>query len=155
MAVPGKERAYAKNAWIILFVVGVSLVLLGLTDLLFSSLGYVSFSVVDSNPSLAGFASSLYSPINLAIRTFGYYYLPFGILVSAVSLKSYRRGEKWAWYVFLLILALWVCAFLLQVSHGLPTEGISIDLVYLILWILGLLLPFGKFFPKKQVAIGS
>ncbi len=146
---PMMEMRNKNRVWGIPFAIGISLIVFGALDFILSQIGYFCFSTVSSNPSLAAelFGSN---PGVLAVRMFGYYYLPFGVLVTALSLKSFSRGEKWAWYSFLLVLVLWLYAFLDKARLGLHTVLISIDLGYIFLWFLGLLLSYRSFFPKGQ-----
>ncbi|HLB68463.1 MAG TPA: hypothetical protein VJN63_08375, partial [Thermoplasmata archaeon] len=71
----------------------------------------------------------------------------------AICLRSYRRGERWAWY------ALWVLplnfviglqGLVLSLRVGAPP--LFVPLLFVIISLLGLLLPYRKFFPKKAVS---
>ncbi|MFB0567789.1 MAG: hypothetical protein ACETVM_04315 [Candidatus Bathyarchaeia archaeon] len=72
----------------------------------------------------------------------------WSLLVLAITLTGYRRGEKWAWYT------LWLVPVLL-VSSGLFNVIFIGDVSLMLEWIpitsvslLGLLLPYRKFFPR-------
>jgi hypothetical protein len=72
----------------------------------------------------------------------------WSFLVLAITLTGYRKGEKWAWYTLWLVPALLVCnAFynvnflgdVNQMLEWIPVTSVS---------LLGLLLPYRKFFPR-------
>ncbi len=152
MAVPRKEKAYEKHAWIILFALG--------------TIGFISFLAPtligpSGAPSLQPIASVTWGQLSSAnpgvARWVDYNYRfssAYGVVGSffmmAISLKSYRRGEKWSWY------ALWSfpvwsgLTIPYSVSVGASSVPIYLSLVVTIVSLLGLLLPYRKFFPKKQ-----
>ncbi len=80
---------------------------------------------------LAGNSPSSYEP-----------QLGWSVLVIAISFNSYRRGEKWAWYAF------WINV----VEGGLFYADARFwgDALAVVIVLLGLFLPYRKFFPKKQ-----
>jgi hypothetical protein len=74
--------------------------------------------------------------------------LNWSLFLIAITLTGYRKGEKWAWYILWLAPASLVCqaifnAYFLgdvnEVLQWIPITTIS---------LLGLLLPYRKFFPK-------
>jgi hypothetical protein len=72
----------------------------------------------------------------------------WSFLVLAITLTGYRRGEKWAWYT------LWLAPILL-VTQGLFNSIFHGDFNEMLPWIpittvslVGLFLPFRKFFPR-------
>jgi hypothetical protein len=112
VAAPRKEKAYEKYAWIIFLVMGILLLVFSLVNLLMGN-------SVAGEPQLA-----------------------WSVLVIAISLNSYRRGEKWAWYAF------WILV--VELSLFIIDERFWGDALVLVIVLLGLFLPFRKFFPKKQ-----
>jgi hypothetical protein len=72
----------------------------------------------------------------------------WSFLVLAITLTGYRRGEKWAWYTLWLVPILLVSSALFNASFvgdlSLTLEWIPITIISL----LGLLLPYRKFFPR-------
>ena len=89
-------------------------------------------------------------------------FLGFAILAMAISATAYRRGEKWAWYalwsfpaVIVGFITLWINAgatltvLALVGGRGVLEEALPIFELFLILSLLGLLLPYRKFFPKS------
>ncbi len=147
MTSPRKEKAYEKHAWLFLFALGAFFLILGSV--------WLSMGLRALTPS--GTLSEL-GPLNATVKNFGtladyiklitsvlgLVELSFSFFIMATALKSYRKGEKWAWYVFWSPPALAVTSTFL---FGLSFE----TTIILVLSLLGLLLPYRKFFPKKQV----
>ncbi len=93
-------------------------------------------SRVTAQPRIAGFISHLYTSGGIIAAV-------AAVSIMAISLRSYRRGERWAWYTFLAV----------PVLFGLATIITTLDnLLFAIAAAVGLLLPYRKFFPKKQLA---
>ena len=93
--------------------------------------------IAASDPGIANYVTTLYGFL-------GAIDICFSLLVIAVSATSFRRGERWAWY------ALWT--FLLRqvfevVFTGQPPIPIGVGAT-----LLGLFLPYRKFFPKVKSA---
>ena len=102
--------------------------------------------LASTNPNLATFLASVLvddgiSGVGLAI---------FGMIVS---LTSFRRGEKWAWYVSwsmpIGILAAQLNVYLLTGS----VMVIVLAAVFVLVSLLALFLPYRQFFPKKMLPV--
>ncbi len=145
MAVPRKERVYQKHAWILLFLVSAFLTVRGIAAIfvggstydiaLKSSTGMTWNELLASNPGVARFI------LDRVIEE-GVLYLGFGMFGLAISGFGYRRGERWAWYASL---PMPITSLVFIAFGALP------ELVFLTLSLLGLFLPYRKFFPKKSV----
>ncbi len=147
------EKAYEKHAWILLFAPGFVAFIVAITFLL-SGFGIIGFADPDLlknngvtwNEVVAG-SPGLANVILTLLILVGIFFVGFTTFVMVISRVSYRRGERWAWY------ALWyfpiVTAYLASIalSHGAAT-GILLSTPLLIMSLLGLLLPYRKFFPK-------
>ena len=145
------EKAYEKHAWILLFAAAIVVALIGLllpiigggsTDPDFPAIaGITHDEFVSSNPQ------GVVDFFAFTFRVFGFGFLGFGVVTMAIALKSYRNGEKWAWY------ALWSfpVIFGFVAATGLSAGAVSWPLfaVLLIVALVGLLLPYRKFFPKS------
>lgn len=148
------ERAYERYAWVVFFFFPIFFILESVRGLLFvvppdetnlQSITGMSWSqLAASNPRLAeyiGFAS---------VGTYGVQ-LAFATIIMAIAITSYRKGERWAWY------ALWIFPFfqiLIAAARYLrygDVETAAFELPFLILILLGLLLPYRQFFPKGRV----
>ncbi len=81
-------------------------------------------------------------------RVLDTYEMASGIFVMAISRFSYRKGERWAWYVLWLVPFALLSVIVNDLSAGQVSTGF-IGIPFLILGLLGLLLPYRKFFPRK------
>jgi hypothetical protein len=155
MVAPRVEKAYEKYAWLAFVVFGiaviVSAVVLTLTGSLPSqnlyqsdiTLGKSWSTLQASNPDVVKLSSDL-------IRLYAELLFPVGVFTVAISFKSFRRGEKWSWYAFCILPLTLIYEVGLEASFGTPFGAIaSFDLPFAALCLVGLLLPYRKFFPKK------
>ncbi len=86
---------------------------------------------------------SIMTLLNQGIGLFDFF---FGVLMIIVGWLGIRKGEIFAWYVLL-----WF--FVVEIAYdGLLKDLSPPALIIDILAGLGLLLSYGKFFPKKQLA---
>ena len=156
MAVPRKEKAYEKYAWIIPFAMGIFFLLSSIAVFLApriiedpsfgpveSLTGRTFAQIATSDPGVANYTYYL-------IRTLTIFGAGLFAYVAVVSATAYRRGEKWAWYLTWLIPAL----FILDLPYeyfvrGVPFIDVS-SIIFVAILVVGLLLPYRKFFPKKQ-----
>lgn len=95
-----------------------------------------------SSPLAMNFAFWLYGSLGLLKVSWSFF-------VLAITLTGFKKGEKWAWYT------LWSVPALL-VSTGLFNTIYIGDVSQMLQWVpilslslLGLFLPYRKFFPKK------
>ena len=145
------ERAYEKYSWVILLAVGLVFLVFALMYVFLpatvAEMDYEFYTDMSwgeletSRPAVADFL------IALERADAGYHVLGVAVFVTAISLTSYRRGERWAWY------AMWYVPirFLLLVVEYIPrpeAPGMILYPTILIVSLLGLLLPYRKFFPR-------
>ena len=146
-----KEKAYENYAWIFLFGLGIIGLVFALWDM-FSGVtddpqsvkaltGRNWEDVVRNSPGLAGLVLQW-------VRAAGIATLGFSIFGIAISISGYRKGIRWTWYASWSIPAVIVGFTLNNASVGGSLGPVFLTL--LIVAILGLLLPYRKFFPKKQ-----
>lgn len=135
-----KVKGYEKHAWILLFSYGTLVLLEAITHILGQGIGDVDLGTASA--ALANF-------VRLDDRLLGIAEAGFSILIMAISAKSYRRGERWAWYTLLV-----VPIFLLALPLNNPRGGLALAYALTaplqLVALLGLFLPFRKFFPKKR-----
>jgi hypothetical protein len=117
-------------------------IILGILDSLF---GKLLDPVIWQEITDLGLTTITYA--NLIVRVLGYTMISFGVLIVAISVKSYRYKEKWAWVVF------WIVPFfLLLVSMSVISAGgivwIIEDMI-LILSVLAQILTFSNFFNES------
>jgi len=145
------ERVYEKYAWVIFLALGLLWLVVGLysvflpegvfeTDV--QSVTNMPWSELKaSSPVAADFVIFIYGLLGLLKISWSFF-------VLAITLKGYRRGEKWAWYtmwsvpVLLVSNALFSVIFIGDVSQTLQSIPITT------ITLLGLLLPYRKFFPR-------
>jgi hypothetical protein len=129
-----KERAYEKYAWV-LFVPG---------NILFSFLGLTLIFVFTQTLVVLGV----------------FKLVSFGV-ITVVGLRSFRRGKMWAWYALWYPVAYYIQLIIIENLNLSPVEsfkGRGVDPIvapFLVLSLLGLLLPYRMFFPKKQSTVES
>jgi hypothetical protein len=89
------------------------------------------------------------------IQSLGNLKISWSLFLIAITLTGYRKGEKWAWYTLWLAPAILVCSAIFntiflgdvnEVLQWIPITTIS---------VLGLLLPYRKFFPKQPRSQGN
>ena len=99
--------------WIIFLLIGIFFIILGILDSLFGKLidPIIWQEITDLGLTTISYAS-------LIVRVLGYTMIGFGVLIVAISVKSYRYHEKWAWII------LWIVPFfLLLVSMSVISAG--------------------------------
>lgn len=148
------EKWYQKNAWIVFLITGVFQLISGLGSTFtagetewasrFETLTGIQWGAFsDSNPRIFNF-------ISLVNTEGGVLRVGLALFVIGISLTGYRRGEKWAWYLFLLLPATFTGSLIVNQLHGFSLVGFAAP--FYILYLLGFLLPFRKFFPRSQSA---
>lgn len=148
------DKFYEKYAWIVFILIGVMV----LSGAIPHTLG------TNSDPALVQTISGktidelkisnplFFNLYNFYFRGGGLSDLGFAFLLIVISATAYRQAQKWTWYAFWFIPAYflgWI-----TLSSTLPPESQSSLLppliVFTVLSLLGLLLPFRKFFPNKE-----
>lgn len=164
MMTSGRLESWSRHAWIILFVIWAVHLVLSAKDFfpslqdvcigclpgaqtpILSSTGLTWGQLAVSDPRFATFlASTLFDD--------GVSGVSLGIFGMVVSYTSYRKGERWAWYLSWLnpvgIVAAQLNIYFLTGSFF----TIVLTIVFLILCMLGLFLPYRQFFPKNVTDI--
>ncbi|NMC77352.1 MAG: hypothetical protein GYA60_08700 [Candidatus Methanofastidiosa archaeon] len=146
-----KEKFYEKYAWVIFLAIGLMTMAaavphaLGLNtdpELVKSIVGMTIEDLKLTNPM----SFELY---NFYFRSGGLSDLGFAFLLIVISATAYRRGEKWAWYSFWIVPAFFLSFVALSLTLKTSSSLIPPLMVFIVLSLIGLLLPFRKFFPKK------
>ena len=149
------ERVYEKYAWVILLAVGLLWLVVGIVAV-FSPEGIFETdarSVTNmpwsdlkaSSPEAAQFVIFVYGQMGLLKLSWVFF-------IIAITLTGYRKGEKWAWYfmlsvpVYLVFDALFTAVFIGDVSQMLAFVPITTIV------LLGILLPYRKFFPREPTS---
>ncbi|MBX3192045.1 MAG: hypothetical protein KF819_33955 [Labilithrix sp.] len=153
LALPRRHAAPDSVAWVLLFTEGA---LLGLSALFWLSRGHFFDGRIyeaiggSSWMSVDAVFPGVARLVSLAVRLFGLGVLCFGMLVIAISVTSYRRAERWAWY------AMWVVPLYSVVTlavvgayHALSVTSVAWHTALLCLALLALVVPYDRFFPSE------
>ncbi len=144
------EKSYQRYAWLLPTIVGIPGVVIGILyafgtvlnpSLLQAQLGqsWSSFSAAD--PRAAGIYVT-------ALREWGVTLATLGIVTVALAAGPFRKGVKWGW-----MFTFGQPFFLLYLTTESAVDGDPIWLVsaaLLVVSVLGLALPYRKFFPNKR-----
>ena len=145
-------RFYEKYAWVILLSVGLLWLVVGIvavfqpegvfeadaqavTNLLWTDLKA-------SSPEAANFVIFVYGQMGLLK-------ISWSLFILAITLTGFRRGEKWAWYMMLLAPILLVSDAVFSVVFIGDINQVLQFIPITTITMLGLLLPYRMFFPKK------
>ena len=136
MAVAGlrAEKPYEKYDWLLLVAAELFAMVFALADTFATTA--VFMSGLSSSETLGPVATAL-------VRGLSSLWVGMNLFGLAITLKPYRKGEKWAWLVLWYIPVIFTLHFLLLFPS-------SFNLVLAIVPFLGLVLPYRKFFPRKQ-----
>jgi hypothetical protein len=108
----------------------------------YETYAWIIFLVLGILGVVGSLASFLVGSMSYHNAASAFPFLGFSVLVTAISFNSYRRGEKWAWYAF------WINVVGLSLFYA--DGGFWADALLVVIVLLGLFLPYRKFFPKKQ-----
>jgi len=146
-----RERAYEKYGWVVYLFLGLLWMVVGLVQVY----GPGELLRIDAEliTGMSWIELKASSPVATELIRFHYGHMgmlktSWSLLVLAITLTGYRKGEKWAWYTMWLAPALLVwnavnnVNFLGDINQALPWIPITT------ISLLGLLLPYRKFFPK-------
>jgi uncharacterized membrane protein HdeD (DUF308 family) len=117
-----RESVLFKIAWVSLAIIGVAILVFGL--------------IVTAWPG---------SSDPLSTRAIGVASIGMGLFGVMISVIPYRRRERWAWFTLWYYPIFWITHLL----GGLPPGQDHIHQVaFIILSLMGLLIPVGEFFPR-------
>lgn len=131
----------------LIFITAVMGVVLGLIMLFLAPWEGEVFGVTASQVNT--FNPLLMEKITLLIRFHGLYLFGLALTLCFISLVPFRRGEKWAWYLTLIIFGFSLIAQLILVYLGYNVMAafyLPSSVLLVILWALGLVLPVKEFF---------
>jgi len=153
MAVVRKEKAYEKYAWVIPFVMGLFFLVSMSVTILFPVIltgaeGAVQSLTGSTFSQLAASSPVLGNYIYYLIRVLAIFSAGLGAFFMVVSATAYRKGEVWAWYLTWVVPVL----FLLDaVNDYYAFRYVDVSsMVIAAILVVGLLLPYRKFFPTKE-----
>jgi len=93
-----KKNVLFPYSWVVLCVVSIVLMLVSIPYILFGHsieprANMAVQEIARTSPQLGVFVKDI-------LRVFGLSWFTWGFLSAAIALTAFRRGEKWAWYVF-------------------------------------------------------
>ena len=142
---PPNETPFQKRAWIIFFtygllaVIGAPILILGTPPNPPSPEGLTGLTLAEMAtriPGILGYVRSISTQL-------GNFILGLGVLIVGIAAIPYRKGEKWAWYVF------WILPVNLVIQLLNSRGGFlwQLDAAFLVVLMVGLFLSYRKFFP--------
>jgi hypothetical protein len=145
-------RVYEKYAWVILLAVGLLWLVVGIVAV-FQPEGIFEADaqavtkmpwtdLKASSPTAAKFVIFIYGQMGLLK-------ISWSLFILAITLTGYRRGEKWAWYMMLLAPILLVSDAVFSVVYIGDINQVLQFIPITTITMIGLLLPYRIFFPKK------
>lgn len=147
MMATANEKWYVKYAWIVIFIFGLLTLIAAPINLLGtppnppSPEAMTGLSLSEMNAKVPG----ILNYISSISRQLGNFLLALGVLLMGIAAVPYRKGEKWAWYIC------WILPIILivQLINSRGGLGWQADLIFLVVILGSLLLPYRKFFPNK------
>jgi hypothetical protein len=146
-----EDKVYEKYAWVILAVIGALIFAGGIPHMLGDN---SSPEIVESfvGMAISEFKSSnpnFYGLYDFYFRAGGWSDMGFAFFVIIISATAYRKGEKWAWYYLWSVPVFFLGHAAIILNFGQPTSSlIPFIALFIVLSIVGLILPFRKYFPK-------
>jgi hypothetical protein len=144
-------RAFEKYGWLVYLFLGLLWLVVGLIQVFNPEELANDEALHITGMSLSELEASFPEATELVRFLFGavgMLKISWSLLVLAITLTGYRRGEKWAWYTMWLVPAL-------LVGQGIFNSVFLGDFNEMLSWIpitslslLGLFLPYRKFFPR-------
>ena len=146
------ERVYEKYGWVVYLALALLWLVVGLYQIFLpAGLAETDVQLIlgMSLSELAAVSPVVMDYVRWLYGSLGVLKVSWSFLVLAITLTVYRKGEKWAWYIMWLVPGVLVGSRLfntfflgdiLQMLPGIPIISIS---------LVGLFLPYRKFFPRK------
>lgn len=153
------EKSYEKHAWVLLVIAASPVLFFAVVHII--SDGPRAFELVEGNlgiswEDLASEEPEIANVIRGFVKSMGVFALGFAALFMVIVTTGYRKGERWAWYAALLFPAILIGFAPIVPSYGgwqdpVQFRGVITGIVTMLaLMLLGLLLPFRRFFPKAS-----
>ncbi len=145
------DKVYEKYAWVIIAIIGALIFAGGIPHVLGDNASpeivesFVGMTMSEFKASNPGF----YDVYDFYFRGGGWSDMGFGFFVLVISATGYRRGERWAWNILWSVPVFFLGHAAITLNFGQSTSSLIPFLaVFVVLSLLGLLLPLRKFFPK-------
>jgi hypothetical protein len=89
------------------------------------------------------------------VGTLGNLKMNWSLFIIAITLTGYRKGEKSAWYAMWLAPAVLVCQAIFDAVYLGDVNEVLKWIPITTISVVGLLLPYRKFFPKQPQSQGN
>jgi hypothetical protein len=142
-----KVRVYEKYSWVLLMIGPLLIAVLNIQGLFY---GYSS----DAPSNLLSGAVTSSTPaatvnlLNYIARGGSAGSLLVMLLVLAIAATAYRKEERWALYIEAYVFVGAVAILFMETTEG--QNNLLGVLILGVPWLLGLILPYRKFFPSKR-----
>ena len=83
-------------------------------------------------------------------RHLGIFALTTCVALFFILFNGFKKGEKWAWWAFLIVLVISEGYSLVTQILEKDVQNLILHLIVTVLWLTGILLPVKVFFPKKS-----
>ncbi len=134
----------------LLFIVGISFVFHAFQDFINPASLHEGFLDV-TNSQISAFSPNVLNLIIALYQFNGVRLLAIGLFFCVTSLISYRKGERWAWYLMLgagIFGLIGQLVVLYMYSPIMNSLFIPANIFVLILWAIGMILPVKEIFKK-------
>ncbi len=152
------ETFFDHHSWKVLLVISIIFALFGVGDMLQGM--SADPAIANGITGVAWEELQMSSPavanlIDLQARNGGAQLVILASLSILICLQGYRRGQRWAWYAFwmwpLLMMFIFLTFATADRRPGFPPPPPMISaVIFFIIFVLALLLPYRKFFPKQS-----
>ena len=146
-------KIYEKYAWIVLLSVGLLWLVVGIVAVYSPEGIFEADAQAVTNLPWTDLKASSPEASNFIIFVYGQMGLlkiSWSLFILAITLTGFRRGEKWAWYIMLLAPILLVSDAVFSVVFIGDINQVLQFIPITTITMIGLLLPYRIFFPKKQ-----
>jgi hypothetical protein len=149
-------KIYEKYAWIVLLSVGLLWLVVGIVAVYSPEGIFEADAQAVTNLPWTDLKASSPEASNFIIFVYGQMGLlkiSWSLFILAITLTGFRRGEKWAWYIMLLAPILLVSDAVFSVVFIGDINQVLQFIPITVITMLGLLLPYRIFFPKKRLDV--
>ena len=149
-------KVYEKYAWVILLAVGLLWLVVGIVAVFQPEGIFEGDAQAVTNMPWSELKASSPVAANFVIFVYGQMGLlkiSWTLFILAITLTGFRRGEKWAWYMMLLAPILLVTDAIFTVVYIGDISQVLSFIPITTITMIGLLLPYRIFFPKKTMGV--
>jgi hypothetical protein len=152
-----QESFFEGSAWVLFLIIGVLEILFGASDMtagiendpaiLISATGRTPAELKDQD-------ASIYAAMDNQQKLIGCNLLITGLLVSVISVTAFRRGARWAWFIFWLIPVTMAFLVVSQYNSRQPGESLAPPFysgsLFAVLTIVWLALSYKKYVSNSE-----